>query len=338
MTPASIRKIGEEGLIRWIARKRPDRAPGVLLGIGDDAAVLRFTPGRAVTASVDALVEGVHFRRDWHTPEQIGRKAAAVNLSDMAAMGAMGKYLLCQGGVPPDTDPDFLRRVLQGLIGFSRRRGLALVGGDLVGTDGPLFLAVTILGEVRPGRAITRGGARPGDLLVVSGAPGESGAGLRLLEAGIPPTDRAFGRLLRKHLQPEPRTALGLLAAASGTASAGIDLSDGLSVDLGHLCEASLLTAEVDPATLPRSPLMLRAARHLGIDPLTIILSGGEDYELLLAVRPDRIDRFLKRARREGHRLTVIGRFLHGKPAAFLGTGRQRRPLLSRGFDHLAPR
>ena len=182
-----IREAGEQGLIRWIADQHPDEAEGVILGIGDDAAGLSFTPGRIILASADSQVEGIHFRLAYCTPEQIGRKAAAVNLSDMAAMGGCGRYLLCQMGLPEKTDIDFFRRLTGGLLEYAREHRLYLVGGDLAASPGPLFLSVTILGEASPEGMITRGGARPGDLLVLSGFTGESGAGFRLLDRGKPP-------------------------------------------------------------------------------------------------------------------------------------------------------
>jgi thiamine-monophosphate kinase len=307
------------------------------LGIGDDAAVLQTAPDKACVVSADAVVEDIHFRRAWHTPRQIGRKAAAVNISDMAAMGAVGRWLICQAGLPRGTGLGFLKECLAGLADHAARHGMALVGGDLTSTAGPFFLAVTILGEAPPGGTLTRAGARPGHLLAVSGTPGESAAGLLLLTRGVRGGFRGAATLVRRHLEPEPRVLLSRLAVASGAVRGAIDLSDGLSTDLDHLCRRSGCRAVVEVDRLPISPSLLAGSRRLGRDPLDLLLHGGEDYQLLLALEPDRAEGFLDAARRAGERVTVIGRFTAGSPGVWLRRDTRLRRLRPGGFDHFAP-
>ncbi|MEY2668654.1 MAG: hypothetical protein RJA59_1292, partial [Pseudomonadota bacterium] len=213
---------------------------GVRLGIGDDAAVLRPPPGEDLVATVDAVVEGVHFTRRFR-PEEIGWKALAVNLSDLAAMGARPLWALLALATPPTADPARLVRIGRGVAACARRHGLSVVGGNVTAAR-ELSLSVTVLGSVRRGRALLRSGGRPGDLLVVSGTLGDAALGIR---PGAAP------RLRDRQRRPVPRLALG--RGAVGIARAAIDISDGLLQDLGHLCAASGVGARVEVERLPLS-------------------------------------------------------------------------------------
>ncbi len=337
--PQTLRDVGEAGLIRWLSSRRAVAGRGVTLGIGDDAALISPARGLGLAVSCDAQVEGIHFRRAWQTPAGIGRRALAVNLSDMAAMGARPRWFICQAGLPGDTRLDFFEDCMNGMTAYARRTGVILVGGDLASSPGPFFLALTILGQVAAGRALTRRGARAGDLIVVSGWPGEAAAGLALLKRGRrrDDPDPSVRRLIRRHLEPEPRLALGWMASASGAVTACTDVSDGLSTDLIHLCEAGGVGAEVDASALPVSRALARAAPSGG-KPLDFILGGGEDYELLMAVRPSALASFQVRARRLGGRVTAVGRFVAGPGVAHLVSGRARSPLGPSGFDHFGRR
>jgi thiamine-monophosphate kinase len=313
---------GEFELIARFARPAPRSGAGVALGIGDDAAVLRLPRGRDLVATVDAVVEGVHFDGRF-APEDVGWKALAVSLSDLAAMGARPLWALCALAAPGSADPGRLARAGRGLAACARRFGVALAGGNLT-RAACLSLTVTALGAVRPGRALRRAGARPGDLLVVSGALGGAAWGRR---RGAPP------EAVRRQRRPEPRLALG--RALAGVASACIDLSDGLLQDLGHLCRASGVGAEVWLSDLPLAAGLPEAARGRA-DLEALALGGGEDYELLAAVPPGRLDRALALSRRLRVPLQVAGIVTAGRGAVARGLGGERLRPRSGGWDHLA--
>ncbi|MCG8588784.1 MAG: thiamine-phosphate kinase [Proteobacteria bacterium] len=292
----TIGDAGEFSLIERIARRaRTVSAPGVRLGIGDDAALLRLPAGRELVVTSDALVEGVHFRLDNQAPAAIGRRALAVNLSDLAAMGAkpVGFTLALQA---PASLP--LRRfdgLLAGLVRGAAEWECPLVGGNLARAR-ELSLAVTALGSVVRGRALRRGAARPGDRLFVTGRLGV--AALARARA-----ERSGGRL--RH-QPTPRLAAGRALARLAEAGACIDLSDGLRADLGHLLAASRAGARVDYSAIPRPRGYEAACRSLGLDPQESLVAGGEDYELLFTTRA-RGPGVAALARRLGVAVTEIG-------------------------------
>lgn len=259
--------------------------PPDLLGIGDDAAVWTPTPGARGIITTDSSIAGIHFRLDWSAPRDVGHKALAVNLSDIAAMGGRPRLavvaLALTGGEPVEEVLELYR----GLGALAAAHGVAVAGGDVVASPERLGLHVTVVGESWPesgGRVLTRDGARPGDLLAVSGALGLAAAGLRLLRAGAPPGDDAdegARALLDAHRRPQPRVAYGRALVEAG-ASAAMDLSDGLWGDLAKICERSGVGARVDEAALP-APAAVR--ERFPDDWLDLATRGGEDYELLFA-------------------------------------------------------
>ena len=264
--------LGEFDLIqRFFTR---DGARGdVLLGVGDDAALLAVPPGRVLVAAIDTLVEGRHFLPD-APPDSVGHQALAVNLSDLAAMGAEPAWALLSLSLP-DADPAWLGPFAAGLYALAARHGVALVGGDTV--RGPRVVTITALGFVEPGRALRRSGAQPGDLLYVSGWPGEAAAGLEALQRG---TAAPEDPLVRRYRYAEPRVELG--RSLRGRASAAMDVSDGLLGDLGKLCTSSGVGAVLDLERLPVSAELAR--RHAAADCERLVLSGGDDYELLFTL------------------------------------------------------
>jgi thiamine-monophosphate kinase len=307
-------------LIERFTRPAPRAGAGVALGIGDDAAVLRAPSGADLVATVDAVVEGVHFDGRF-SPEDVGWKALAVNLSDLAAMGARPLWALCALALPPGASATRLVGVGGGLADCARRFGVTLVGGNVT-RAARLSLTVTLLGAAARGRALTRGGARAGDLLVLSGALG--GAALGLLP-GAP------AEAVRRQRRPVPRVALGM--GLAGVASACIDVSDGFLQDLGHLCDASRLRAEVWLPDLPASPGVL--ARRNG---RRLLLAGGEEYELLAAVPPGKLDRALAVARRLRVPLHCVGTLGRGKGVRILDAHGRRIAAGRGGYDHLRAR
>ena len=267
--------LGEFDLIERFFHRASPRGD-VLLGIGDDAALLAVPPDQALVAATDTLVEGRHFLVD-APPESVGHQVLAVNLSDLAAMGAEPAWALLSLSLP-DADADWLQRFAGGLFAVARQHGVALVGGDTV--RGPRVVTITALGFVPPVLALRRGGARPGDLLYVSGWPGEAAAGLAALRSGA--SADSDDPLVRRYLFAEPRIALG--RALRGRATSAMDVSDGLLGDLGKLCAASSAGARLDLDRLPVSAELLR--RHSRQECEQFVLCGGDDYELIFTLPP----------------------------------------------------
>lgn len=295
--------LGEQALIERIVRKA-GRAPGGrwTLGIGDDAALLRGRAGEDLVFSTDSLVEDVHFRFGRETPRTVGRRAVAVNLSDLAAMGAEPVGLLLALSAPASMSVEVFDGLIGGVAFEAERFGCPLVGGNL--SRAPVCsLTVTVIGRVEQGRALRRTGLVAGDWVFVTGVLGM--AALMRLRA-----DRN-GRPLR--VVPEPRIEAGRRLARIASTRACIDLSDGLASDLGQLLRVSGVAAEIDPAALPRGRGFVGACRAMGIDPLTLQAAGGEDYELLFVLAPGRLasdPRAL--SLRLGVGVTRIGRIVPG--------------------------
>ena len=319
---------GEFGLIRRI--RGPATQRGVVLGIGDDAALLRPTRGMLLAACVDTLVEGTHFLPG--TPwADLGWKALAVNLSDLAAMGAWPRWTTLALTLPRGEPRAFLG-VVTGLRRLAARHGVALVGGDT--TRGPLSLSVQALGEVPPRAALRRAGARPGDAVLVSGFPGDAAAGLALAQGRLHAARGSDARRLRGRLdRPQPRVALGV--ALRGLASACIDVSDGLAQDLGHMLRDSGVGAEIETQALPASPALRRVVPDVA-QRLRLALVGGDDYELCFTVEPSRLARVADLSRRLRLPLTCIGSVV-ARRGLRVRDGAGRPVALSQaGFDHFA--
>lgn len=290
--------LGEFELIDRLLRPLACGFPGAL-GLADDAALIDVPGDHQLVVAKDALVEGVHFLAD-DPPETVAGKLLRVNLSDLAAMGADPLAYLTVIARPEGLGDAWLEGFAAGLARDQERFGLHLVGGDTVATPGPLLLSLTILGLVPRGRALTRGGAGPGELVCVSGTLGDAAMGLRILRGLAAPEDLSLP-LVERYRTPRPRLELG--RALRGLATAVIDVSDGLLADLGHVLEASGVGAEVEAERVPLSA----AARALPGARATA-LSGGDDYELLFTLPPDREPELATLADRLGLPLTVIGR------------------------------
>ena len=298
----------------------------VILGVGDDCAVLAVPQGRQLAVSIDTLASGVHFLPEC-APEAIGHKCLAVGLSDLAAMGASPAWATLAMTLPmalPSGSPDWLPAFARGFGRLALAHGVSLVGGDT--TRGPLSITVQVHGFVAPGSEVRRAGARPGDLVCVSGTLGDAGLALRELLAG-----RVSEPALRMRLeQPTPRVALGL--ALSGLASAMIDCSDGLAADLGHVLAASGVAAELNLAALPLSDAVAAVVAANG--DWALPLASGDDYELCFCVPPDRLDRLAGLGERCGCPLTVIGRIMAGTGLVCLAPDGAPLMLARTGFDH----
>jgi thiamine-monophosphate kinase len=319
-----VKDLGERGVISRIRRQWAGGGRGVVLGIGDDAALVRGPQNLLVTT--DLLVEDVDFRAALHPPRLLGRKAINVNLSDIAAMGGRPLYAVLGLAMPRTTEVAWLEAFLGGFREAARRARVTLAGGD-ISASRQVMISVTVMGEAAA--VVPRSGARPGDILFVSGTLGDAAAGRTLVEAGRWPGGRGgAGRLLRAFLDPSPRLDLGAVLAGKKIASAMIDLSDGLSVDLAHVCEESGVGAEVELGRVPMSP----ALRRFSDDPLNAALNGGEDFELLFAVRPRNLRRALALGPRFG--ITRIGRITRGRKIVAVGPDGKKRPLKIKGYEH----
>ncbi len=276
--PGTVADLGEFGLIARITAGR-ELSPGTLLGPGDDAAVLAAADGRVVVTT-DVLVEGVHFRLDWSTPHQVGRKAVAANLADVAAMGAVPTALVVGLAVPGRTPISTVDGLAAGMWAEAAQAGVGIVGGDVVSSE-QLVVAVTALGDLQGRAPVTRSGARPGDVLGLCGRLGWSAAGLAVLRRGLPsPSARSPQAVVAAHRVPEPPYGAGPQAASAG-ATAMIDISDGLLADAGHVAEASGVGIGIDSAALPVASLLVEVASALDADARHWVLTGGEDHALL---------------------------------------------------------
>jgi thiamine-monophosphate kinase len=322
------RALSEFELIdRYFGRPQsvPSRAD-VVLGVGDDAALLRVPAHCELVAAVDTLVAGRHFPLD-RAPESIGHCALAVNLSDMAAMGATPAWTTLSLTLP-SADGPWLEGFSTGLLRLAAKHEVALVGGDT--TSGPLTISVQILGHVEVGTALRRSGAQPGDVLVVTGTLGDAGAGLALVTGRSSATDHAVAdELIARFEYPTPRIAFG--QRARGIASAAMDISDGLAGDLPKLAQASRLAALVDVDRLPlsvalRSLVSPEQAREWA-------LAAGDDYELLLAVPPSRLAELAAVAGQLNLRLSTIGELRRGNGVTWVAGGTPFEAP-AHGYDH----
>jgi thiamine-monophosphate kinase len=319
--------LSEFDIIRRFFTHRPRRA---VLGVGDDAAIVRARSGMDLAVSADMLVSGRHFFRD-ADPERLGHKALAVNLSDMAAMGAMPRWALLSVALP-GVDARWLAAFMRGFMRLARRHGVDLVGGDT--TRGPLNISVQIIGEVPSGRALRRDGARVGDDVWVSGLLGDAALALAVMKRRIPLVRRERARLEEKLHAPVPRVALG--NNLRGIARSAIDVSDGLAADLGHVCERSRVSAVVQFERIPASAAVKRNLRRATAR--VALLSGGDDYELLFTAGRSRRDAIERLSRRLRLKLTRIGEITRQRRAGPLVTvldadGRPL-PLGQTGYKH----
>ncbi len=335
---------GELAIIRHIrSRAGHFGSTAFRLGIGDDCALLRLRPGQELAVTTDLTIAGTHFRLDWHTPESAGHRTLARGLSDLAAMGAKPIAAFLSLGLPRELahpkghwETSWTARFLDGLLALARAHQTPLAGGDLSETPVPLA-DIVLIGSVPAGRALLRSTARAGDLLYVTGTLGGGAASLPNLDRlakenssgqmGLNPRriPKILEPLLARHLRPQPRIAQGLRLRSGGLASAAIDLSDGLSTDLTHLCEESGVAAEIDPALLPVHP---------GAN-FEYALHGGDDYELLFTASPSA--RIPKRI--AGVAITRIGRILparRNRPAVTILTPQGPQPLKPQGWEHFS--
>lgn len=279
---------GEFELIARLTDALP-LAEDVVRGVGDDAAILNWPAGQQVVVTCDAQVEDSHFRRVFSAPGEIGRKALAVNLSDVAAMGARPRFALVSLILRPDVDQDWLEAVYAGIRAQAEAFGVSIIGGNIAATTGPTCLDITVIGAVPTGTALRRDGGRSGDRVYVSGHLGAGAAGLATLQEDASEAPReAVAEVRSAYRDPVPRVALGEVLRESGAVTAMMDISDGFAADLYHICDESDVGALIEEQALPLAPATQAVAEALGHSAVDWALSGGDDYQLLFAVAPER--------------------------------------------------
>jgi thiamine-monophosphate kinase len=339
MSPSQIvADLGEHALIARLRARAGAPPPHVTLGIGDDAATIAPARGEDVVLTTDSLVEDVHFRRGRTPAAAIGYKALAVNLSDLAAMGAMPRASLLSLALPRDLPIADFDALVDGFCGLAAESGAPLAGGNITRSPGPLVVDVTAVGSVRPRRVLTRASGRPGDELYLTNHVGAAATGLAIVERGLDrdgldKLDGALAACVARFERPEPRLRCGVLAARSRCVRTAIDLSDGLADAVRQLADASGTGAVIEAARVPVHPGAIVWSTQEGRDPIGDALSGGEDYELLFAVSPRRRRGFLAAARRwTGTAVTRVG-LLEAASGVWLERDGRREPL-GAGFVH----
>ena len=322
----------ENNIIELLRKRYPGRNSFVKKGIGDDGAVVRPGPANEYwVITTDALLEGIDFRREWTTPYRLGRKSIAVNLSDLAAMGARPRFFTVSLALPAGISRRWILEFYKGMTAPEHSRGAQLIGGDLSSSESGILISVTAVGESQNRKILYRSGGRAGDLLYVTGILGRSAAGLQLLRSGgAKSRSHPKQQALRAHLMPEPRCETGLWLAQSGLVRCMMDLSDGLSVDLPRLCKASGVGAEIRPADLPIFP----ESSSWDCDPVKLALHGGEDFELVFSVPKSKSRLLEKTYPSKFPEITNIGRLTGSIQRIWMLELGKKRRLPEQGYDH----
>lgn len=328
--------LSEKAVIAMIREMSGGASGEVLTSIGDDCAVVRRGGGMVELVTTDTLVENVHFDISWHGPVLLGRKAAAVNISDVAAMGGNPLYCLLSLALPADLEDSWSEQFMTGFQERIKENGVCLIGGDTVRSEKGVTISVTMIGEVAENEVLLRSTARAGDLVMVSGYLGEAEAGLESCRRGERGTGDCWRQLQLAHLDPSPETELARVLAASGMVSAMMDISDGLATDLAHLCDESGLAAEVESSSVPVSTKLLEVADSFNLKPLELALSGGEDYRLLFAVSEADIRKLRELVSQQtGREFYQVGRLKKGAGVVLID-GDERRDISYQGYDHFS--
>lgn len=326
--------MSEEDIIRLVQSLAGVSKDELWVGIGDDAAVLNLG-GRGFCVTTDLLVEGVHFDLSYAGPHDLGWKAMAANLSDLAAMGARPRWGLLSLGLPPRPQRRLVESILGGVMEMCRRHDLTLVGGDTVRSP-QIVINLCLIGAVETKAPALRSGARPGDAVCVTGPLGSSAAGLAWLKSGGAAGDEQAAWAVAAHLRPEPRVAAGRALAQSERVHAMMDLSDGLASDLARLCAASQVGARVEENLLPLAQGAVGLAASLQADPIQWALTGGEDFELLITCAPGNVELLAELAAdsQKGVSLCRVGEITRGRGVVLAKADGSEEEITLKGFDH----
>lgn len=332
----TVGETGEFGLIEIIKRIIPWKGDGALVvGIGDDTAAWRPTVGALTLATCDIQVEGRHFLRTSISPYQLGRRSAAINLSDIGAMGGQPRYALVSLALSKETEVAWVEELYRGLKDEMHRFGAGVIGGNLSAIAGPLVIDISLLGEVSPQALVRRSGGQPGDTVMVTGPLGASAAGLLALQRGLEQARPEVAEVVATHLTPAPRVREGTAIGRSGKATAMIDISDGLAGDLGHICESSGTGARLFAAKIPISPAARAVAAEAGADALMLALHGGEDFELAFTCHRQDAEALAALVRREtGTEPVEVGVLTAGTGITLVTANGREGRLTAGGWDH----
>ena len=332
-----IDQLGEFGLIDRIRSALPEPGPNVVVGIGDDVAVVEGSAESVWLATCDVQVEGAHFLRDAIPPRSLGRKALAINLSDIASAGGIPRFALVSLGVPGDMEVSFIDELYAGLREEGEKFGVEIVGGNISRSRLGMFIDVFLLGETLRDNVVLRSGAKAGDRIMVTGSIGDAAAGVALLLDHNLKTDESYAAAAgERQYSPTPRVKEGALIGALRQASSMIDVSDGIAGDLGHVCQKSGVSARLEAARFPVRPENRALSRSARGDEWHFALHGGEDYELLITAPPGKAERLAQRITAEtGTPVTIIGEILPaGQPAQLVLPDGNTLPLGDTGWDH----
>ncbi|HSL53605.1 MAG TPA: thiamine-phosphate kinase [Pyrinomonadaceae bacterium] len=331
----------EFDFINALRQRVASSSQSIVTGLGDDAAVFRSSPGKETVVSTDLLVENIDFRRTTTPPYLLGHKALAVSLSDLAAMGSRPLWAMVSIGIPEDVwQTDFVDRFYDGWLDLANRYGVHLIGGDTSRTNEHIVIDSIAIGECAAGMAVKRTGASPGDQIFVTGSLGAAAAGLRLIERGAHLAEQNLGdedsqkldHVLLRQLRPEPRVGWGIVLPEERLATAMIDLSDGLSSDINHLCEASRVGALIDASLVPIDERVVELCGRRALDPLQLALHGGEDFELLFTVKPENVARLPRRV--DGVEIKRIGEITRAGDGVKISEGTRIWDLKPGGWKH----
>lgn len=327
-------EIGEFGFIRRVAPLCIARPEGVYKGIGDDCALIELNADELLLMTTDLLIERSHFKLGWTSPEDLGSKSLAVNISDIAACGGVPREAFVSLAIPNKIKVEWLDRFYDGLTGLAKVFDINVLGGDTASSKADLMINIALTGLVQKNQALLRSSARPGDSVCLIGVLGESAAGLRILASGLRKNTPAQADLIRSHLRPTPLVKEGRLLAESGLCTALIDVSDGLSADLNHLCEQSGVGAIILEDQIPISKKLLEVFPDSKKRIMKFILHGGEDYALLAAIRTEGLTELKSRLKEIGSVMRVIGKFTDDSGHIFLNSNGKLTDLQPLGWDH----
>jgi len=328
-------EIGEFGFIESIKKECITSLKGVIKGIGDDCAVFGPYSGRVLLFTTDMLVEDIHFLMDKITPYQLGWKAIAVNLSDIAAMGGRPLFILLSLGIPVEMNVALIQDIYKGMKDICEHYRVNILGGDTVASPDKLIINISLIGDAIEKEVIYRSGARPGDKIYLTGNVGDSAAGLKILKNEISPPNSIGSHFIKVHNEPKPLIETGRIIATSGLASAMIDLSDGLLSDLGHICKESGVGAMLFRSKIPLSSELKILASLANFNPLDLALSGGEDYLLLITVPEEKIqDLELLFKDKRPSPLYLIGEIREKEGIGMVNDDGSIEEISIRGFNH----
>lgn len=332
-----IEKLGEHGLIRRIQKRFKPKDRSIVAGIGDDAAIINPSPDKSLIISTDTLREGIHFKKNYFSPYDIGWKAVAVSVSDIAAMGGVPRFLLLSIAVPKKIIVKDIDGLLYGVEDIVRRYNLALIGGNISRSKNGITLDTTLIGELSKGTGRFRSGASVGDLIYVTGIVGNSAIGFSLLKSSsvylTPPLSTS--PFISAHLRPLPKVNEGIMLTKNKLATAMIDISDGLLADLFHVCEQSNVGANIYRDLIPLPDVPIKLKKRLAKEPLFYALYGGEDYELLFTVKKKDKEKLASICKRNNFDITFIGEITSkDNGIRIVGNDGKKKKIRPGGFDH----